>query len=76
MLLPTHRAAEGKIITGIVTRPDTIVYSGCTDEEVAKSVLGKRIKRVGRLGKYFYVSLPDARVQSVLIIYMIVRARS
>ena len=43
-----------------MTRPDTIVYSGCTDEEVAKSVLGKRIKRVGRLGKYFYVRFSDA----------------
>lgn len=58
IVLYVGRAVEGKIISSIVTREDTIVYANTTHEDFAKHVRGQRVVKVGRLGKYFYVSLP------------------
>jgi hypothetical protein len=52
----SYRAVEGKVITSLVTREDTIVYANTTHEDFAKHVRGQRVVKVGRLGKYFYVS--------------------
>jgi len=56
----SYRAVEGKVITSLVTREDTIVYANTTHEDFAKHVRGQRVVKVGRLGKYFYLALQTA----------------
>ncbi|KAI0318747.1 hypothetical protein OF83DRAFT_1241797 [Amylostereum chailletii] len=47
----------GKIISTVETAPDTIVFSGCSNDEFAKEVSGRTVKAVGRYGKAFYLEL-------------------
>lgn len=49
----------GKRIEKVETVEDTIVFSGTTHEEFAKTITGRIIKNAGRYGKCFYLELDE-----------------
>ncbi|KAG8748653.1 hypothetical protein FRC10_000044 [Ceratobasidium sp. 414] len=54
----TRHVAVGRTIEKVETYEDTIVYSGgITHSEFAKEITGRKVMRVGRYGKVFYIEL-------------------
>ncbi|EPQ61047.1 hypothetical protein GLOTRDRAFT_135611 [Gloeophyllum trabeum ATCC 11539] len=47
----------GKTIRSVDTQEDAIVFTGITHEEFANEVTGRKVKNVGRYGKFFYMEL-------------------
>lgn len=54
-----RRVLEGHVITDVEFVEDTIVFGDTTSEAFRSALVGRKVKAVGRLGKYWWLEFDD-----------------